>query len=278
LIELVGPSRVVTARRVVARYNAVDGTLLAAGLAYNAMLALIPIALLVAAIAGFVLTDPESQARFIRAVLTFAPPLAGIVEEIVKGLATASTSLSIIGLVLALWGTSRLFASLESGVSQMFAGYPTRGFVNRAVRRIGAVAILAFLLTAALVVVPILWVGGETVRGTGSLESVMVTAVLLAVALGLASLALTALYRLMPPILPTWHQVLLPSFGAAIALLVITRGFTILAPALFGANAIYGTLGAIFLGLAWLDLVFMVILLGGAWVAERAPEPEATVA
>jgi uncharacterized BrkB/YihY/UPF0761 family membrane protein len=51
-----------------------------------------------------------------------------------------------------------------------------------------------------------------------------------------------------------------------------------LAPRLFGANLVYGTLGAILVGLTWLDLVFTVVLLGAAWVRERAATVEAVVA
>ena len=269
---IIGRPSVITARRVLDRFGAVDGGLLAAGIAYNAALALLPLALLIAAIAGFVVTDPESRRRFIEAVVAFAPPLAGVVDEIVRGMANASTSVSVIGLVLAFWGTSRLFASLESGVAQVFAGAPRRGFVSRTVRRIGFVIVLAALVGAALVIVPGLSVAGEIVRAAGPLEGLALTAGLVAAALLIAGLALAALYRLLPPIAAPWSVVGRPAVVVAVALLVITRGFTLLAPRLFGANAVYGTLGAIFLGLAWLDLVFIAILLGAAWVAERVAQ------
>jgi membrane protein len=266
---LIGARAVTHARRVLERFGAVDGGLLAAGIAYNAAFALLPLALLVAAIAGFVVTDPDSQGRFVRAVVTFAPPLAGVVDEIVRGMASASTSVSLIGFVLAFWGTSRLFASLESGVAQVFAGSPRRGFVSRTVRRIGSVVVLAVLVAAALVIVPALSVAGDIVRASGAVEGALLTAGLLIAALAVAALALAALYRVLPPIPPTWRAVRSPAVVVAIALIGITRGFTLLAPRLFGANAVYGTLGTIFLGLAWLNLVFLAILLGAAWVAER---------
>lgn len=250
-----------------------DGGLLAAGLAYNAALAIVPVALLVAAIGGFILTDPESQRRFIQAVVTVAPPLTGVIDEVVNGLAGASTSLSVIGLVLAAWGTSRLFASLESGIGQIFAGSPRRGFVSRTVRRIAAVAVLSMLVTAALVVVPALSVAGDLIRSSGELEGALLTIGLLAAAVVLAAGAVAFLYRTLPSTTASWTTVRGPAVAVAIALLVITRVFTLLAPRLFGANAVFGTLGTIFLGLAWLNLVFVAILLGAAWVADRLAEP-----
>ena len=266
---LIGRPSVVRARRVLERFGTVDGGLLAAGMAYNAAFALLPLALLVAAIAGFIVTDPDSQRRFVQAIVSFAPPLAGVVDEIVRGMANASTSVSVIGLVLAFWGTSRLFASLESGVAQVFAGAPRRSFLSRTVRRIGSVVVLAGLVAAALIIVPGLSVAGDLVRASGPLEGAALTVALLVVALTIAALALAALYRLLPPVAAPWSAVRRPAVVVAVALLVITRAFTLLAPRLFGANAVYGTLGTIFLGLAWLNLVFIAILLGAAWVADR---------
>lgn len=266
---LIGRPSVLRARRVLERFGAVDGGLLAAGIAYNAAFALLPLALLVAAIAGFLVTDPESRGRFVEAIVTFAPPLAGVIDEIARGMANASTSVSVIGLVLAVWGTSRLFASLESGIGQVFTGSRRRGLVSRTVRRLGSVIVLAMIVGAALLLVPALSVAGDVVRAAGPFEGTALTLALLVVALVVAALAVAALYRILPPVLAPWPLIRRPAIVVAVALLVLTRVFTLLAPRLFGANAVYGTLGTIFLGLAWLNLVFLAILLGAAWVAER---------
>ena len=137
---------------------------------------------------------------------------------------------------------------------------------------------LAFILAAALIAIPILSVAGDMIRAAGGVESLFLTLAFVAIGLVLATLALIALYRVLPPSVPTWRQVQTPAAATAAALLLITRGFTLIAPRLFGANAIYGTLGAIFLGLAWLDLVFTAILVGAAWVAVRTANADAAVA
>ena len=78
----------------------------------------------------------------------------------------------------------------------------------------------------------------------------------------LGGVALATIYRVMPPRRPTWRAIALPAVVGAIALVVITRVFVFVAPRVFGANLVYGTLGAILVGLTWLDLVFSVVLLG----------------
>jgi membrane protein len=262
--------QVVSVWRVIDRYNAADGLLLASGLAFHATLTLVPHALLIAAIAGLILPDPESRQRFIEVIITFAPPLAGAIHEIFNGLLTAPPSLSAIGIILAIWGTSRLFASLEVAVSRVFAGSTRRSYMHRTIRRIGAVAVVAVIVTVALFAIPILSVAGDVVRAVGPAESLLTTVVLLLLALVLATAAMASLYRVLPHEVPSWSAIVLPSAGVAVGLMLITRAFTLVAPRLFDANVVYGTLGTLFLGLTWLNLVFVVVLFGAAWVAERA--------
>jgi membrane protein len=270
---LAGSRQAQTVRRVLDRFAIADGGLLAAGVAYNAVLALIPLALLVSGLAGIVLTDPRSRADLIAAITAFLPPLAGVVDEIVNGLSRASPSVSVVGLVLAGWGTSRLFAALESAIVQLEAPTLRRGLVRRTARRLGSVVVVGGILILALIAAPALSIATELADGAGLDGSVldMLLALLPPV---LAGIALAVIYRLIPVVRPTWTAVVVPSVAGAVVLVLLTRAFVYLTPRVFGTNVVYGTLGAILVGLAWLDLVFTVILLGAAWVDERGERPE----
>ncbi|HEX3427464.1 MAG TPA: YihY/virulence factor BrkB family protein [Candidatus Limnocylindrales bacterium] len=271
-----GQPRVVKARAVLDRFSSVDGGLLAAGVAYNAMFALIPLGLLASGLAGFVLRDPASQANAIAGIVTFAPPLAGVVDEILTGLSAASPSVSIVGLVLAGWGTSRLFAALESAIGQMFAGSVRRGLVRRAAWRIGSIIVMAGILLAALIGAPALTIVSDVTGSAGALTELR-GALYLAITILIGGLALAAAYRFIPPVRPTWRAIRLPAAAGGLALVALTRIFVFLTPRLFGTNVVYGTLGAILVSLTWLDLVFTVILIGAAWVREREVDAEAAV-
>jgi YihY family inner membrane protein len=266
---LLGVPRIALARRVLDRFGAADGGLLAAGIAYNAVLALIPLGLLATGLAGALLSDPASRADLIRALATFLPPLAGVVDEIVAGLTRASPSVSIVGLVLAAWGTSRLFASLEAAIALMDATVPRRSLIRRTARRVGSVIVLALIVLVTLVAAPTLAIAVELSDSGGSVRPILdVLLALLPPVLG--GLALAVVYRVVPPTRPTWRAIALPAVVGAVALVVVTRVFVFVAPRIFGANLVYGTLGAILVGLTWLDLAFTVVLLGAAWVRERA--------
>jgi len=272
-----GQPRIVKARAVLDRFNSVDGGLLAAGVAYNAIFALIPLGLLASGIAGFVLRDPASQANAIAGIVAFAPPLAGVIDEILSGLTTASPSVSIVGLVLAGWGTSRLFAALESAVGQMFAGSPRRGLIRRAAWRIGSILVMAAILLVALIGAPALTIVSDVAGTNGSLDWLL-GVLFVALPILVTGLVLAAAYRFIPPVRPSWRAIRLPAGVGALALVGLTRIFVFLTPRLFGTNVVYGTLGAILVSLAWLDLVFTAILIGAAWVRDRKVDEEAVVA
>jgi YihY family inner membrane protein len=212
----------------------------------------------------------------IAAVVTFAPPLASVVDEIVGGLSAASASLSLIGLVLAAWGTSRLFAALESGVAQMFSGAPRRSLVRRTVWRIGSILVIGAILLAAVIGAPALAIVGDVASVNGALGEAL-GGLLVVLPILVSGLSIAAVYRFIPPTRPTWPAIRLPAAAVSLALLALTRLFVFLTPRLFGANFVYGTLGAILVGLAWLDLVFTVILVGAAWVRERTLGEEPVV-
>lgn len=277
MTDVIGLPRVATARRVMDRFAAVDGALLAAGIAYNAVLALIPIGLLASGLAGLLLTDPASRVDLIRSIATYVPPLAGVIDEIVAGLARASPSLSILGLVLAAWGTSRLFASLESAVARLDEGAPRRSLARRTAWRLGSIAVISGGFVAALVVAPALAIAVEIVGEGSGLRAVLDLLLALLPPL-VGAVALAAVYRLVPSVRPSWRALLVPAATGAIVLVVVTRVFIFVAPRIFGANLVYGTLGAILIGLTWLRLVFTIVLIGAAWVLERSTATDAPVA
>jgi membrane protein len=266
--RIAGAPRVATARRVLDRFGAVDGGLLAAGIAYNAVLALIPLGLLASGIAGIFLTDPRSRGDLVAAIVGLLPPLRGVVDEILGGLSRASPSVSLVGLVLAAWGTTRLFASLESGVVQVGSASLRRGLVRRTARRLASIMVVAGILLAALIAAPALAIAVE-IAGAAGVDRPLLDALLALLPPTLAGLALAAIYRLIPVVRPTWRSIALPAVIGAVALVVVTRVFVFLTPRIFGSNVVYGTLGAILVGLTWLDIVFTLILVGAVWVDER---------
>jgi len=267
-LALLGDRRVLRVRAVLDRFGLVGGGLLAAGIAFNTLFALIPLLLFVSGIIGLIVRDPATQAAVIDFVAGLAPPLAPLIEQALGGLAGASASVTIIGLVGAAWGATRLYASIELGIQAMFAGVKARSIVAKTVRRVAFIAVLAALIAAAIAVTTIGSVFGDRFATMGVL-SIVISALLLALPYAIAATAVGAVYKVVPPIRPPTSATWLPALLAGIGIVLITQVFTIVAPLLIGANVLYGTLGTLFAALAWLNLISTVLLLGAAWVRVR---------
>jgi membrane protein len=278
-LPIFGSGRVVRARAVFDRYNAHGGGLLAAGIAYNTLFANIPLALFGGAVLGFFVTDPTGLAKVRTALIEWAPPLASVLDEILGGLATASPSLSIIGLVGMAWGATRLFASLEMGIGAMFAEAPQRGIVSRTIRRVASVLVVAGIVIAVFLSTSVASFVSE-LGLMGSDAAYLAFLLLLGLPVVVSSIALAVVYRILPPVRPTTSAFLPPAVTIGVGLVILTRVFALVAPRALGANFVYGTLGAIFVALAWLGLTYSMILIGAAWVRERmlAVEETASVA
>ena len=77
---------VATARRILDRYDAAGGGLLAGGLAYAALFAIVPAALLIAGVVGLVVADPAARQALIDTVVGVLPPMRDLIEVVLTEL------------------------------------------------------------------------------------------------------------------------------------------------------------------------------------------------
>jgi YihY family inner membrane protein len=275
-LPVFGSGRVVRARAVIDRYNAADGGLLAAGIAYNTLFALVPMALFAGGLVGFFVNDPETIGNIKAVLVDWAPPLSSVVDEMLDGIATASPSLSLIGLVGMVWGATRLFASLETGIEAMFSEVPRRGLVARTVRRVASIAVVAGVVALAFVATSLASLVAELAPNEVSAAAVVLNLALFALPILLSSLAVGIIYRFLAPVRPSGAAIARPAFAVGLGLVLVTRLLAVIAPRVLGANFVYGTLGAIFVALGWLGLAFTLILIGASWTRERMLGSETT--
>lgn len=273
-----GSGRVVRARAVIDRYNAADGGLLAAGIAYNTLFALVPLALFAGGLIGVLITDPETLSNIKSLLVDWAPPLAGVIDEVLAGIAAASPSLSLLGLIGMVWGATRLFSSLEIGIEAMFSEVPRRGIVARTVRRVASIAVVAGVVALAFLATSVASFIAELAPAEVSVGAVLLNVALFALPIVLTSIALGIVYRFLAPVPPSAADIARPSLAVGFGLVVLTRLLAVIAPRVFGASFVYGTLGAIFVALGWLGIAFTLILIGAAWVRERMLDTEAGAA
>lgn len=258
-------------RRVLDRYGAASGGLLAGGLAYAALFAIVPGVLLLAGILGLFVSDPADRAKVVNVLVGVLPPLRDLIEVVLDEAARNAAPVSIIGAVILIWGTSRFAVAFQDAIARVMGGDRQRGVLARNLGAFAAVAFLIVAIVASTVVSGIL----EFLDAGAQAGVLQVVGVALSLALGLMPVfvvvgAMVVVYRIVPVPAPPWRAVLIPAVAAGIALTVVARLFTFLAPRLIGAAALLGTLATLFAALAWLALSFQAILLGASWVRDRA--------
>lgn len=261
---------------VLSRYDAAGGALLASGLAYAALFAIVPTIVFLLGLSGLIIADPSDRAALVETIATVAAPLRPLLTASLDQLTTEAMSVSIVGLVALAWGASRFLVALENALGRILSGEEKRNVLKSNV--IGFASVL--ILVAAVV-------GGMILAAVGSFVAAFaeevapgqVVSSTIELAFGIAAaavtvLALAAVYRYLPAGAPSWRTILVPSVGVAIVLVLVTRLFVFLAPRLIGAAAFLGTLATVFAALAWLGIVFQAILIGAAWIRARADRLE----
>lgn len=256
-------------RQVFDSYNRAGGGLLAAGLAYNAMFALLPGLLLIVGIAGLVIADPGRRSSLIEALATQVPPLEAFFQAATDEMSKGAAPFSLIGVVGLVWGASRFYGSLDDAFARVFHEASPRGFVARTVRGVFSVVGLvgAFLLALAASAAASFLEGSLGAQG-GARDAARIGSPVVAAIV--VSLGVAFVFRVVPEPTPGWRSIRVPAIVIGIALALLTDLFVYVAPRLIGAATIYGGFVAVFAALAWLGLAFQALLLGAAWVHERA--------
>ena len=262
---------VAAGRRILDRYGAAGGGLLAGGLAYAALFAIVPGVLLLAGVTGLFVADPAERARVVDVLAGVLPPLRDLITAILDEVAAGAGPVSILGAIVLVWGTSRFAVAFDDGIARIMGGSRSRGLLRRNLGALGAVGLMigAILLSTIL--------SGVLAFLEAAANAGVIPFVGLAFSIGLgvlpilATMLATALvYRVVPVPSPPWRSVIVPGVVVGLALTVLARLFAYLAPQLIGAAALLGTLATAFAALAWLGLSFQALLLGAAWVRDRA--------
>jgi membrane protein len=265
---------VASTRRVMGIYGEAGGGLLAGGLTYSALFALLPSLLLLTGVLGLVVDDPERRRAIVEGIGDSLPPLREFLAESLDQISDGAASAGGIGLIGLAWGASRFYGSLDDAVGRIFRSAPKRGFVARTLRGILSVVLLVSVFLGSLILTGIAsYLAEETAARLGT-ETQAFWRVVTPLLTGIVFVIAAALvYRLVPAFHVPWSAALPPALLIGIALAALTQLFTYVAPRVIGAAAVYGTFVAIFAAMIWLATGFQLLLMGAAWVSVRLGSP-----
>lgn len=262
-----------TLRATLETFDQAGGGLVAGGLAYASLVALLPGLLLALSVLGLVVDDAGRRASLVAAVAVTLPPLEGVARAAFDQVSAGAVPGGILAVAGLVWGSSRFYAALDEAIARVFHAARRRGEVERAIR--------GLVLTALFVVLPVLVLVGGSVASwlldlapeTAAVHGLARTAWQVASPVGslVVFVTLTVVaYRFVPAQRVPWGRLLPPAVVAGAALAVLTQVFTFVAPRLVGAAALYGAFVTVFALLAWLAIGFNILLLGASWTRVRS--------
>ncbi|MDM7954820.1 YihY/virulence factor BrkB family protein [Blastomonas sp.] len=248
--------------------------LLAAGVAFFAFLAFVPLIAVVVLLYGLI-ADPATVASSLDLLTDVAPAeVLTILREQLLQIVTTSSTQQGLGLVLALlfstYGAMRAATAMMRALNIIYEEHETRGFF-----RTTLVAILITLGMAATAIVGLVsislfsYVRNFLAPYIGASSLMLIQTLTWVVAAVLVSATFAIFFRYAPDRRAAkWRWLSLGSVIATVLWLCITVGFGFYAANISDYNATYGSLAAIVIFLMWLFLSAYSVLIGAEINAE----------
>lgn len=260
------------AKRTKAEAKQDDVALLAAGVAFYALLALVPALAALVSIYGLV-ADPADIDRQVGDVLAAAP---AEVQDLVAQQMDAVTSQSrgglgltaIGGLLLALWSASSGMKHLMSAINVAYDEEETRGFLALRLRALLlTVGAIGFVVAAVATITAVPALLADTALGGAARTAINVARFPL-LALGLV-VGLAVLYRYAPDRdQPRWSWTAPGTIVATVLWIGGSLLFSLYTSTMGSYSETYGALGAVVVLMLWLALSAAAVVLGAEINAE----------
>jgi membrane protein len=250
---------------------------LAAGIAFYAFLAFVPLLASVVLVYGLV-ADPPTVAEHIGKLFASLPrDAAALIADQLKSLTASpdtSKGLSLaIALAFAIYGASKGASGIVTALNIAYEVKETRGFVRTTLLALGMTigGLLVLLLAAGAISVTAAI--DRLLPGAAPVVHLLVQILSWLAAMAAVSAALALVYRFAPSRPDAPWRWLTPGSAAASSLWVAASlGFGLYVSHFGNYNATYGSLGGVVVFLTWLYLSAYILLIGGELNSELEKE------
>jgi membrane protein len=248
---------------------------LAQALAYNAIFALIPLALLGVTAFGFIYGTQAGQDRLLSAIDDVAPALHDLLAENIKSAVQFRGISGAIAVVALVWSGKNLFQALAFALNRALGVPAGRPLVHDIALSIVMLPIMGILLLLSTLGPPIVTFLGRIGLGFPALAQITT----FGVSTLLVFIIVAALYTFLPNRLVPWYFGIPGAAFTALTYEIAQIAFTIFTTR---ANLfhIYGALSTVFALLLWFYLMGVVFLYGAELCAiwHESEEPRRTPA
>lgn len=237
-------------REVAAELSEKNVTFMAAGIAYNAFLSLAPILvifLVIISAAGSGLED-----RIVELSRSSLPgPIADIVAQVFQG-GTGEPAASVVGLVILLWGTLKIFRGLDTAFSEIYETTRENSFVDKVVDGLVVLGAVIVAITATVGVTVVFAMLEDAIPYVGVLTPIVLIVGLIA--------AFLPMYYRFPDVDVAWRQVVPGAVFAAVGWAAFQALFQVYLT--FTGGSSDSLFGGVIVVITWLYFSGVVLLAG----------------
>jgi membrane protein len=248
-------------------------SIIAAGVAFYAFLAFVPLLGSLVLVYGFV-AEPQSVVQHMQALTALMPAdAARIIGEQLMSVTTTASSKKGLGLLIALllsiYGAMRGASSIITALNIVYNVEESRSFVRATLLAAALTLGAVFALLLAVLGISLLGFVEKLLPFSSPAVHLILKFAFWIVAAAAVSLLIALVYRYAPNHeTPKWRWLSPGSIAATLLWLAATLGFGLYVSNFGSYNATYGSLGAVVVFLTWLYLTAYILLMGGELNAE----------
>ncbi|WP_335999509.1 YihY/virulence factor BrkB family protein [Halorientalis halophila] len=239
-----------TGKEIARDFSGKNVTFMAAGIAYNAFVSLAPLLLLLLFVTSVVGRDLER--RIVEAAEGALPgPIADTFATVFQE-GSGYASASIVGIVVLLWGTLKIFRGLDTAFSEIYETEAENSFLDQLIDGTVALVALVLAIVATIGATALFARFAARVPYAGLLSPLIVVAGLV--------LAFTPMYYRFPDTDVQWRHVLPGVVFAAVGWALLQSLFQVYLA--FSSGTAGGVFGGVLVVVTWLYFSGLVLLTG----------------
>jgi membrane protein len=249
--------------------------LLAAGVAYWALLSLLPVMTLAFSIAGFVLQDDETREDFTN---WFADQLPfelsaadrAALADTIGSAAEVSTIGTVVAVLTLIWSATGIFAALRNALNLVFEKSGIGMIRGKALDLITlpVLGVLFAVSFGATIVIQVAQdITTDALGGADPGANFFFFGASHLAALAITVITLLLVYRIVPNHRMGWKELIFPAAVAGFAL-EVGKVFVSVYLIRFGTQSLYASVGSIFAFLFWAYVSAIIVLVGAALAVE----------
>jgi membrane protein len=244
--------------------------LIAAGLAFYALLSLAPALWILVGVAGMVYGADQARAELLASIGSFTDPkIAQMVGDALNQVSAGSSYATVLGIASVLFGATFAFTALQDSLNTIWdVSYTDRGYVKdiegyvtKRVLSLGLVLLAGLYLFISLLANTALAAAAKFAPWYLPAPGIVIQAVGFVISLVLITALFAVVFRTLPDRDIRWRDVWI---GAAVTALLFNLGKTLIALYLAHSSltSAYGAAGSVVLFLLWIYYSAQVFLFG----------------